>query len=136
MRSYLSDRTQTVFFNGSFSEVKTVKYGVPQGICLGPLLYTIFTNDLPHVLKKTSISMYADDSTIYTSGATASELNVILNSELRSVVEWINKNKLVLNVSKTNSIIIGSNYAISKMPGLNICINNVVVEQVQETKLL
>ena len=45
IKSYLHDRHQTVYFNGSYSDIKQVKYGVPQGSCLGPLLYSIFTND-------------------------------------------------------------------------------------------
>lgn len=62
IKSYLTNRTQAVFFfNGSYSDVKSVRCGVPQGSCLGPLLYTIFTNDLPLDLNKSNISMYADD---------------------------------------------------------------------------
>lgn len=98
--SNLFSKPETVFFNGSYSEVKTVRCGVPQGSCLGPLLYTIFTNYMPLVLNKSYISMYADDSTIYTSASTADELNAVLNSELQSVVEWIKNNKVVLNKDK------------------------------------
>jgi hypothetical protein len=50
MDSELSNRTQRVPFNGSFSNVKHVKCRVPQGSCLGPLLCSIFTNDLPLAL--------------------------------------------------------------------------------------
>ena len=48
MERYLNNRSQTVFFNGSYSEFKVLNCGVPQGSCLGPLLYTIYPNDLPH----------------------------------------------------------------------------------------
>lgn len=75
MESYLSDRRQLVYFNGSFSKVRVVEQGVPQGSCLGPLLYTIFTNDLPTVLDKASISMFADDSTVYLAGTDIGDLN-------------------------------------------------------------
>lgn len=80
--------------------------------------------------------MYADDSTIYVAAKTAMELNMILNSELHSVVEWIRRNRLVLNVSKTNCIIFGSNHTLKCEPVLNIMINNVKVNQVKGTKLL
>ena len=65
MRSYSSNRMQTVYFNGSCSAVKAVQCGVPQGSCLGPLLYSIFTNAMPLVLSKVSVAMFADDSTVY-----------------------------------------------------------------------
>jgi hypothetical protein len=65
IQSYLSNRTQMVFFNGSFSNVAHVKCGVPQGSSLGPLSFSIFTNDLPLVLiNKACVSMYPDDSTV------------------------------------------------------------------------
>jgi hypothetical protein len=59
------------FFNGSFSNVKHVKCGVPQGSSLGLLLFSIFSYDLPLALKQACVSMYSDNSTIYTSATTA-----------------------------------------------------------------
>lgn len=58
-------RPQTVLFNGSFPNVKSVQCGVPQGSCLGPLLYSIFTNDMPLALSKASLAMFEDDYTVY-----------------------------------------------------------------------
>ena len=52
MESYLVNRSQRVFFNGGYSDSVSVECGVLQGSCLGPLIYSIFTNDLPLVLKK------------------------------------------------------------------------------------
>lgn len=53
--------------------------------------------------------MHAGDyiSTIYLAAYIAEELNNVLNDKLYSVVKWVKNNKLVLNVSKTNSTIIG-----------------------------
>lgn len=136
IKSYLSDRRQMVYFNGSYSDTEHVKQGVPQGSCLGPLLFTIFTNDLPLVLKKARISMYADDATIYLAEPTIHELNANLELELKSVVDWINSNRLVLNVSKTTSIVIGTSYSLCSKPKLNLSINDVLIKQVEETKFL
>jgi hypothetical protein len=61
MESNLSRRRQKVLFNGSISSSKDIHCGVPQGSCLGPLLYSIFTNDLPSVMNKARVVMYADD---------------------------------------------------------------------------
>ena len=136
MESYLSNRKQTVFFNGSLSKVSDVNCGVPQGSCLGPLLFSIFINDLPLSLHKAQISIYADDSTIYATGSTIEEINIILDYELKSVIEWIKNNKLVLNVGKTKSILFGSKHNVGVEPKLDLNINNIPIEQVQETKLL
>ena len=80
--------------------------------------------------------MYADDSTIYASATTANEVTETLNKELQSVLEWVARNKLVLNISKTKSIVFGTNHSISLRPQLNLVMNGVAVEQVEETNLL
>lgn len=71
-------------------------------------------NDLPLVLNKANIAMFVDDSTIYMSALTTNTLDTVLNDELHSVVDWVKRNKLVLNISKTNSMVLGSNHIISK----------------------
>ena len=78
--------TQSVFFNGSISEARCVTSGIPQGSSLGPLLFTIFTNDFPLALEKAHVSMYSDDTTIYTQGSTIGEITEILNKELETVI--------------------------------------------------
>lgn len=72
---YLSNRKIMVYFNGSYSDIINVKYGVHYGSCLGPLHHSIYTNDLSLVLNKAHISMYADDSTIYLAAAIVDHLN-------------------------------------------------------------
>ena len=103
IKSYLSNRTQRVFFNGSLSNIIQLESGIPQDSCLGPLLFSIFTNDMPLTLSKARVSMYADDSTLYTSATTATEMTATLNKELQLVSEWVARNKLVINISKTKS---------------------------------
>ena len=134
LESYLKNRKQTVLFNGSLSEL--IDCGVPQRISLGPLLYSIFTNDLPLTLKDAKISMYADDPTIYIAKPTIDELSSVLNQELPAVVTWITHNKLVLNTAKTNSIVFGTKTMLTNKLKLRLYVNDVAVEQVQETKIL
>lgn len=81
MKSYLTERRQRVFFNGSLSDSKVRQCGVRQGSCLGPLLFYIFTNDLPLVLNKSKLVMYADYSTMYSTAPTDCMLNDILITE-------------------------------------------------------
>ena len=103
IESYLTNRKQKVFFNGSLSNPRHLQCGIPQGSSLGPLLFSIFTNDLPLVCKKACMSMYADDSTLYMSAPTVKEITSALNKELQMVFKWVSGNKLVFNISKTKS---------------------------------
>ena len=135
IKSYLTNRKYSVYFNGSYSEIEEVQYGVPQGSCLGPLLFSIFINDLPLVLKSATIVMYADDVTVYDSASTAEELNEVLNKELRLIKEWVTENRLALNIEKTKSMVLGSKYWLKSAPILNLSIGNKHIEQKTEVKL-
>lgn len=101
---------------------------MPQGSCLGLLLYSIFTNDFPLVLKTAQITMYADDSTIYLAESTIENLNKNLNDEIKTVVEWIDSNQLILNVSKTTCMVTGSNYSIPSDPKLDLSLKNMLMK--------
>jgi len=60
--SYLSARKQRVVINGSYSSRSEVKSGVIQGSILGPVLFLMFVNDMPEVLRSSNLAMFADDS--------------------------------------------------------------------------
>ena len=74
--------------------------------------------------------MYADDSTLHTSVTTATEMTATLNKELQLVSECVAKNKLFLKMSKTKSIVFGTNHSLNPNPQLNLVINNVEIDQV------
>ena len=64
-RNYLSGGRQRVAYGDQMSEWVNVCMGVPQGSILGPLTFTIFVNDLPAVLSRSKVMLYADDTTVY-----------------------------------------------------------------------
>ena len=102
-KSYLSNRKQYCLINGVDSHVNDINVGVPQGSCLGPLLFLVCINDLPCVVKSSKVSIYADGTSIYHSSKDITQLNTALNEELRRLDRWLKGNKLSLNVDKTRS---------------------------------
>ena len=67
INSYLSNRQQQVYANDSYSTHQNITQGVPQGSVLGLLFYIVYANDLAKTVKNCKISMYADDTVLYTS---------------------------------------------------------------------
>ena len=78
---------------------------MPQGSVLGPLLFTIYINDLPKI-SKFETRLFADDTALIFSDKNVKSLNVKVNSELIKVEHWLNANKLSLNYSKTKYLFI------------------------------
>ena len=107
-RSYLSNGKQHCQANDHLSQPLEIVCGIPQGSILGPLLFLIYVNDLPNCLKYTSCNMFADDTQIYTSSSNIDSIANTLNEDLANVSDWMRANKLSLNASKTEYMVIGS----------------------------
>jgi len=121
---YLFNRKQTVCFNKLFSRYESVTCGVPQGSILGPLLFLISFNDVAESLLHCEITMYADDTVIYVTGASVSEIEKQLSADFNRVVTWMADNELVVNAKKgkTESMLFGTSQKI-KDKSLNITHN-------------
>ena len=65
--SYLADRTQRITVNDGLSSTFPLRQGVPQGSCLGPLLFTVYTSKLLDVVSKRlpSVHCYVDETQLY-----------------------------------------------------------------------
>jgi hypothetical protein len=136
-RTYLSNRTQQVKFNNQWSECIKTEYGVPQGSVLGPLLFTIYINDIvEYCPEECSIKMFADDTLVYVSGEGSEELERKMNRVFNIVKEWMSVNKLRMNASKTKYMIVRS---VRKELRGNImlkCNDGIELERVEKMKYL
>jgi len=104
-RSYLENRKQYVLYNNVKSDIQEITYGVPQGSVLGPLLFIIYSNDIPHSLEKSKCILFADDTTVYISGQSRDVLYSDMKSDLDNLIEWFRANKLSLNIQKTDYVL-------------------------------
>ncbi len=92
-KSYLNERLQVTKINGSYSSEVKVTFGVPQGSILGPLLFSLYVNDLPNIIQDGFISLYADDTAICVSDSNPVQLQTKLEAKLALVQQWYQKNK-------------------------------------------
>ena len=107
--SYLSQRSQFVEINGKKSSTKPVSVGVPQGSVLGPLLFVLFVNDLPTVVKSSKILLYADDIKIYKEIQLDQDIS-LFQADINAVASWLNLNQLELSTSKSGVLKIGEKF--------------------------
>ena len=114
-KSYLKNRTQIGSNNGSLSRSCLLSYGVPQGAILGPLLFQLYINDLPNCLSDCEPRMYADDTHLTYAGDNADNIQLHLNQDLQNVHNWLRENKLTLNMTKTEFMLIGSRQRLSTL---------------------
>jgi len=104
-QSYLSNRKQFTIVNDIPSTMHKITCGVPQGSTLGPLHFIIYTNDLP-LATKLQVRLFADDTNVIATHDQKESLEKLVNNELQNISNWTKVNKLSINYSKTEYIII------------------------------
>ena len=135
--SYLSNRKQFCSLNGQQSKAKDVTCGIPQGSCLGPLLFIIYLNDLEKCLKFSRASIYADDTSITIASDDVAKLFEDAHQELSNLSEWMRVNKLSPNPKKTEFMIIGHPLKTKNLELPEVLkLNNSDIKRVDKTKSL
>ncbi len=135
-RSYLTGRTQYVTYKNKISDFQNITCGVPQGSVLGPLLFIIYTNDLPNSMNTSQCILFADDTTVYKSSPNIIDAIVAIESDLANLYDWFCANKLSLNVSKTNFILFTPKTANQPINQETIKLGNQEIQRVNCAKFL
>ena len=130
LRSYLTDRTQTVVINQAHSSTLPMEYGVPQGSVLGPKMFSFYTKPLGQIISRHQLHyhFYADDSQLYIQfkPGTLEQTHslTILENCIADIRAWMRLNMLKLNDGKTDVMIFGTSHRLSLIPGVTINIGD------------
>ena len=106
--SYLENRTQFVSINGYSSDLHFVRCGVPQGSIFGPLLFLVYINDLRYAIKHFKANHFADDTYLLNFSHSVKKMNKQVNFNMINLNNWLNANKICLNVDKTEVVLFKS----------------------------
>ena len=112
-QSYVSDRRMAVQIREHVSELQVVKYGVPQGSVLGPMLFNVYCLPLKTLIRKYGVSyhVYADHTHVYVEcdKNDSSSAYTTLYACINYIKEWLSSNFLLLNDKKTELVEYNSN---------------------------
>ena len=127
--NYLNDRKQRVKVNNSYSSLKCIRFGVPQGSVLGPLLFNVYICDLFYIIKDWKVANYADDTTPYVVCKNMTDVIHSLENCATLLFEWFENNNMKANSDKSHLLLSTSILWQAK-------ITNDVIQNCQSEKLL
>ena len=120
--SYMTGRYQRVRLQDATSKSLPLTHGVPQGSILGPVLLTVYVNDLLSVPAHCKSVCYVDDCKLYLSFPLSDIANAIdhANEDLRSICTWCCRNSLLINPDKTKVLLFGVPQLLRQLPAVSM----------------
>ena len=103
-KSYLSNCNQYVSITKYESGIAALNCGIPQGSVLGPLLFLLYINDLDQAIKFYKVHHFADDTNLLCLSNSIKKLNKLVSADLKHLANWLNANKISLNVKKKKKL--------------------------------
>ena len=112
IKSFLCGRSQSVSVGGSMvSDTRPLRFGVPQGSVLGPVLFSLYVTPLEDIIVKNGCktAIFADDTQVYLTCSNSTSISVIEKC-VNQIRKWMCSNFLALNETKTEVIVFSSKY--------------------------
>jgi len=137
LKNYLANRTQYVSMGEQISSSLHTSCGVPQGSVLGPLLFSLYINDIYKSLSYSECRLFADDVQVYLSGYVHNLRNLVgkMNDDLDAISYWSKENYLKINPSKSQAMLIYKQKIITdSLPKIKL--NDTVINFVDKAKNL
>ena len=124
----MTDRKQLLSINNTPSKSQNISCGVPQGLVLESLLFSIYINDLLKA-SNSETRLLADDTALFLTDTNLKSLNYKVNMELSRISLWLNANKLTLNHSKTTYLLIKPKSKSLDISDFNVSIGGIAIEK-------
>lgn len=104
LKNYFENRKICTRIKETYSNLLSSKYGVPQGSCLGPLLFILYINDITDCSLNGEIAIYADDIMIYYINKDKKRIKQELQTDLDKIEQWAYEKDLFINTDKTKAM--------------------------------
>ena len=131
LRSYLSERSFRIKLNDCRSQLIPINAGVPQGSVLGPVLYTLFTADLP-LSQSTSTATFADDTVIMSTDRDPYKASEKLQNHIQMLENWLCKWRIKVNATKSVQV----TFTLNRQTCPAVTLNNIQLPLSESAKYL
>lgn len=141
--SYLLGRSQRILFDGIKSDSFDLRFGVPQGRYLGPLLFVVYASNLFEIIHAhlPNVHCFADDTQLYlacnpNSPTDQAEAVCVMERCISDLTKWMYQDKLKINDDKTEFLIIGSRQQLLKINPCTVRVGTTDIKPVSEVRNL